>query len=328
MLSRVAEAIYWMNRYIERAENNARMLDVNIQVMLDFEMNGERAAEKHWNPIISTLEDHELFQKLYSEMNGENVIDFVTFEKKNPNSIYSCIAYARENARTVREQISSEMFEILNKLYLFIRSEDARKLFRNSSFEFFNYIVEGSHLFQGTTDATMTHGEGWHFGQAGRFLERADRTSRLLDMKYHVLLPSGEQVGGNVDTVHWMGVLRSCSGLEAYRKLYVDQVAPWKVAKFLITSATFPRSINFCVRELDRAIHRISGVPGGQYQCEVEQLSGRLQADLGYVSISEIFKFGLHQYLDRIQLRLIAIAAALSEEYCDWQVPEVPVEAA
>jgi uncharacterized alpha-E superfamily protein len=125
-----------------------------------------------------------------------------------------------------------------------------------------------------------------------------------------------------------MGVLRSCSGLEAYRKLYVDQVAPWKVAKFLITDATFPRSINFCVRELDRAIHRISGLPNGRYQCELEQLSGRLQADLGYVAIDEIFKFGLHQYLDRIQLRLIAIASSLSEEYCDWQVPELAAEAA
>ncbi len=325
MLSRVAEAIYWMNRYIERAESNARMLDVNIEVMLDFEMNGERTSEKHWKPIISTLENDELFQKLYPEINGDNVIDFVTFEKKNPNSIYSCIAYARENARTVREQISSEMWEVLNTMYLFMRSDDAKKLFRNSSYEFFNYIVEGSHRFQGTTDATMTHGEGWDFGQCGRFLERADRTSRLLDMKYHVLLPSGEQVGGNVDTVHWMGVLRSCSGLEAYRKLYVDQVAPWKVAKFLITDATFPRSINYCVNELDCTIHRISGVPRGRFQSEVEQLSGRLQADLGYVTIDEIFRFGLHQYLDRIQLRLIHIAAALSEEYCEWMVPEVEI---
>lgn len=323
MLSRVAEAIYWMNRYIERAESNARMLDVNMQVMLDFEMHNEGAVEKHWNPILSTLEDHELFEKLYPEMNGDNVVDFVTFERKNPNSIYSCIAYARENARTVREQISSEMWEILNKLYLFIRSDEARKLFRNSSYEFFNYLVESSHLFQGTMDATMTHGEGWHFGQVGRYLERADRTSRLLDMKYHILLPSGEQVGGNVDTVHWMGVLRSCSGLEAYRKLYVDQVAPWKVAKFLITDATFPRSINFCVNELDRCIHRISGCPRGRYESEIEQLSGRLHADLVYVSIDEIFKFGLHQYLDRIQLRLIKIAAALSEEYCEWQTPEI-----
>ncbi len=323
MLSRVAEAIYWMNRYIERAESNARMLDVNIQVMLDFEMHGQGATDKHWSPILSTLEDHELFEKLYPELTGDNVVDFVTFERKNPNSIYSCIAYARENARTVREQISSEMWEVLNRLYLFIRSDDARKLFRNSSYEFFNYIVEGSHLFQGTTDSTMTHGEGWYFGQVGRFLERADRTSRLLDMKYHILLPSGEQVGGNVDTVHWMGVLRSCSGLEAYRKLYVDQVAPWKVAKFLITDAKFPRSINYCVNQLDRAIHRISGGPRGHFENELEQLSGRLHADLGYVSIDEIFKFGLHQYLDRIQLRLGDIAAALSKQYCEWQVPEV-----
>jgi len=324
MLSRVAEAIYWMNRYIERAESNARMLDVNSEVLLDFEMSGITSV-KHWTPILSTLEDHELFNTLYQGLTGDNVVDFVTFERKNPNSIASCIASARENARTVREQISSEMWEHLNKLYLFIRSEEARTLFRSSTFEFFNYIVAGSHLFQGTTDATMTHGEGWYFGQAGRFLERADRTSRLLDMKYHVLLPSGEKVGGNVDTVQWMGVLRSCSGLEAYRKIYVDQVAPWKVAEFLITDDTFPRSINFCVNELDEVIHHISGVPRRRYESEVEQLSGRLHADLAFVDVATIFKTGLHQYLDYIQLRLIDIASALTKKYCEWQMPEEKV---
>lgn len=323
MLSRVADAIYWMSRYIERAENNARMLDVNLQVMLDYEIHTGVRAEGHWNPIISTLEDHKLFQKLYDSMSGDTVVDFVTFARKNPNSIYSCVAYARENARTVREQISSEMWEQINKLYLFLRSEDAQKLFRNSSFEFFNYIIEASHLFQGFTDATMTHGEGWDFAQAGRFIERADRTSRLLDMKYHVLLPSGEEVGGNVDTVQWMGVLRSCSALEAYRKIYVDQVAPWKVAEFLITDDLFPRSINFCVDRVDETLHKLSGAPRGRFRTEADRLSGHLHADLAFTTIKDIFAFGLHQYLDRIQLRLMQISNALTRQYCGWQTEEL-----
>jgi uncharacterized alpha-E superfamily protein len=204
MLSRVADALFWLSRYTERAENNARMMDVNLQLMLDVHT---LANSQHWESIIFTLEDTKLFHKLYSEITGDAVVDFVTFERKNPNSIYSCIATARENARTVREQISVEMWEQINRMYLFFASGAARHMFENSTYEFFKWILEGSQLFQGVTDATMAHDEGWEFIRLGMFLERADRTSRILDIKYHILLPSGEQVGGNVDTVQWMAVL-------------------------------------------------------------------------------------------------------------------------
>ena len=159
-----------------------------------------------------------------------------------------------------------------------------------SPYEFFKRIVIGSHLFQGITDATMTHGEGWDFIRIGRFLERADSTSRILDVKYHLLLPSGERVGGNVDTIQWMAVLKSCSALEAYRKIYVDQVAPWKVAEFIITHAEFPRSIRFSVDSLDSALHRISGSNETQYANEAERLSGRLRSDLDYVDNRRHFR--------------------------------------
>jgi uncharacterized alpha-E superfamily protein len=139
------------------------------------------------------------------------------------------------------------MWEQINRLYLFVQSENARKLLRASPHEFFKRVVTGSHLFQGITDATMTHGEGWDFIRIGALLERADYTSRILDVKYHILLPSGESVGGNIDTIQWMAVLKSCSALEAYCKLYVSQVAPWKVAEFLITHHEFPRSIHYCI---------------------------------------------------------------------------------
>src|SRR5205823_5559885 len=158
--------------------------------------------------------------------------------------------------------------------------------------------------FLGITNATLTHGEGWNFLQVGKYIERADSASRILDLKYHILLPSGEGVGGTVDTVQWMAVLKSCSALEAYRKLYVGQVAPWKVAEFIILHEDFPRSIRFCVDGLDAALHRISGCGPAHFSNDAERLSGRLCSDLDYATIADIFSFGLHQYLDRIQFRL------------------------
>ena len=316
MLSRVADSLYWMSRYIERAENNARILDVNLQLLLDLGNQSEAEMLEHWSPVIASLEETELFDSLYKKPDGPSVTEFVTFQKQNPNSIFSCLTLARENARTTREQISSEMWEQINRLYLFVKSDSAKKLFRSSAHEFFKRVIAGSHLFQGITDATMTHGEGWDFIRIGTLLERADCTSRILDVKYHILLPSGENVGGNVDTIQWMAVLKSCSALEAYCKLYVSQVAPWKVAEFLITHLEFPRSIRFCIDSLDRALHRISGVAETHYGNEAERLSGRLRSDVGYVTIGEIFEFGLHEYLEAIQERLVEVSNAMYASYC------------
>ena len=320
MLSRVADSLYWLGRYIERAENNARMLDVNLQLMLDATLVKNRYSQQHWESIIYSLEDTKLFEKLYPAINGENVVEFVSFEKKNPNSVYSCLCSARENARTVREQISSEMFEQLNRMFLDFRSGEAKRLFRSSSYQFFQWVLQGCHLFQGIADATMAHDEGWDFIQLGKFLERADRTSRILDIKYHILLPKGEQIGGNVDLVQWLAVLNSCSAGEPYRKHFQGQVAPWKVAEFLIKHQTFPRSIRFCVDSFDYSLHRITGVERGDflYRIEAERLSGKLLADLSYVTIADIFQVGLHEYLDTIQLRLIEIGNAVYKEFCEW----------
>ncbi len=315
MLSRVAECLFWMSRYVERAENNARILDVNLQLMLDFESQSEESVRQHWAPIINSLEEQELFHTFYEQADGDSVVEFVTFEQKNPNSILSCLGRARENARSVREQISSEMWEQINKLYLFIRSEEAREIFRASAYQFYKRIMEGTYQFSGICDATMTHGEGWDFCQLGKYIERADRTSRILDVKYHILLPSGERVGGNVDTIQWMAVLRSCSALEAYCKIYFGQVAPWKVAEFLILHDGFPRALRFCVHRFNRALHRISGSPDETFSNEAERLAGQLRSEVDYSRISEIFQSGLHQYLDRMQLRLSQISNAVQDRY-------------
>lgn len=316
MLSRVADSLYWMSRYIERAENNARILDVNLQLLLDLGSQSEAEIMDHWAPVIASLEETELFDSLYEKPSRKSVTQFVTLQKKNPNSIFSCLSHARENARTTREQISSEMWEQINRLYLFMQSDSAKRLLRTSPHEYCRRVIAGSHLFQGITDATMTHGEGWEFIRIGALLERADCTSRIVDVKYHILLPSDETVGGNIDTIQWMAVLKSCSALEAFCKLYVGQVDPWKVAEFLITHSAFPRSIRFCIDSLDAALHRISGGPETHFANEAERLSGRLRSEVDYVTIGEIFEFGLHQYLGAIQERLVEVSDAMYATYC------------
>lgn len=322
MLSRVADSLYWLARYIERAENNARILDVNLQLTLDMDHEGGRAERDDWLPILATLEDQKLFNEQYPEAAADTVCEFLTFAKKNPNSIWSCVAAARENARTVREYISSEMWERINSLYLWLNSAGARQLFTGSAIDFYRQLVDYSHQFQGTTDSTLTHGEGWSFLQLGKYIERADSASRILDLKYHVLLPNGEQVGGHVDTLQWIAVLKSCSAFEAYRKIHTGQVTPWSVAEFIALHDTFPRSIRFCVDQLVHALHALSGCDPTHFSNEAERLAGRLCSDLDYATIGDIFKIGLHQYLDGIQLRLIEIAGAMHKTYCTWMDEE------
>lgn len=318
MLCRVAESLYWLARYIERAENNARILDVNLQVTLDDNHSGPAGERLEWEPILATLEDHKLFDALYTEVNATNVCEFVTFARENPNSIVSCIAVARENARTVRDYISSEMWERINHLFLWLNSDDARHLYTASGIEFYRHVVDCAHQFLGTTAATLTRGEGWNFIQLGKYLERADSASRILDLKYHILLPTGEQVGGNVDTVQWQAVLKSCSAFEAFRKIHPGQVTPWSVAEFIILHDHFPRSIRFCVTQLDYSLHQISGCDRAHYSNEAERRAGRLLSDLNFATIEEIFRIGLHEYLDSIQGRLNEIASAMHQEYCAW----------
>lgn len=319
MLSRVADSCFWLSRYLERAETNARILDVNMQLILDFEDQAPHLVQRHWQPVLATLEDQELFNEIHDSVTPEAVMEFVTFERKNPHSIFSCMANARENARTVREQISSEMWEQMNRTFLYLRDGQARADFQDSPIDFYRRFVDTLHGFQGTTDATMTHGEGWDFLQMGKYLERADSTSRVLDIKYHILLPKGEKVGGHVDITQWMAVLRSCSGMEAYIKSYVGQISGWQIAEFLILHDEFPRSIRYCADQLDAALHRITGCDRSHFSNTAERLSGQLRANLDYSDISSIFNSGLHQFLDQTQGSLIGIANAILETYCRWQ---------
>jgi uncharacterized alpha-E superfamily protein len=247
MLSRVAASLYWMGRYLERAENIARLLDVNIQLLIDFGSIDDQGVKEHWVPVLRSVGDEEVFFQHYAKADSASVTEFMTFHRQNPNSVFSCVCAARENARQVRDQISFEMWEVLNEVYLFLQASDAQKVWRDGPGAFYDQVKRYSHLFQGLTDATFSRTEGWDFLQFGKYLERADKTTRILDVKYHILLPRATDVGGAIDTAQWQAVLRSTSALEAYRRFYVTEILPKKVAEFLVLSDSFPRSLRYCL---------------------------------------------------------------------------------
>lgn len=294
MLSRVADSIYWLNRYVERAENIARFIDVNFNLILDSPTGAQ------WEPLVRTTGDLPIFQKQYGEANAENVIQFLTFDSKYPNSILSCLQAARENARSIREIISSEMWEQVNAFYLMVKEAAVQQSLSELS-AFFTEVKLAGHLFAGVMDATLTHNEGWHFGRIGRFLERADKTTRILDVKYFILLPSINYVGTALDEIQWMALLKSASAYEMYRKCKQHRITPTRVAEFLILDREFPRSIQFCLLEAERSLHQITGTPAGTWQTPPERALGRLRAELDYITIEDIIKRGLHEFLDDLQ---------------------------
>ncbi len=315
MLSRVAAGLYWMSRYLERAENTSRLLDVNLQLQLDFIKIDDETLKEHWLPILRSTGDEELFFSLYDSATSESVTEFMTFRADNPNSVLSCLTAARENARQIRDQISIEMWEVLNDAFLFLQSSNARSMWAGGASQFYEKVKNYSHLFQGLTDSTFARNEGYEFIQFGKFVERADKTSRILDLKYHILLPTAADVGGAVDTAQWQAVLRSASGLEAYRRFYVAEILPWKVAEFLIFSEAFPRSLRYCLERIDHFLHRIAGTPQGQYRSEGERVFGKLLSDLNFNTIEDILKAGLHQYLKHVQEVLDRVAAFVNESF-------------
>lgn len=318
MLSRVADSVYWMSRYVERAENVARFIDVNSQLMLD-EAGG---ADRQWQPLVNTSGDHEDFNKRYGTASQENVIAFLTFDPANPNSILSCLRRARENARTVREIISSEMWLQINRSYLKVNSAAEADNLLDSANAFFTAVKEDSHLFTGITDATMAHNEAWHFCRLGRMLERAEKTSRMLDVKYYILLRSADDVGSAFDDIQWAAVLRSASAFEMYRKRH-GRISPRGVVEFLILDREFPRAIQFCLTAARDSLHAISGTPLGTFRYPPEKLLGQLCSDLSFVSLEEIIAVGLHEYLDVLQTKVNAVGAGIWETFFAFKAPKI-----
>jgi uncharacterized alpha-E superfamily protein len=257
MLSRVAESVFWMARYIERVENIARFVEVNQHLTVDL---GEEQANQ-WQPLVYTTGDYEQFEPRYGQPTRENVLRFLTFDRENPNSILCCLQRARENARIVREVISAAVWEELNIFYLMVRDAAGGGEVPD---DFYYRVKRASHLLVGVADATMSHGEAWHFSRLGRLLERADKTSRILDVKYFILLPNVSDVGTSLDIVQWSALLKSTSALEVYRRLH-GRIVPLRVAEFLVLDHDFPRSMRFCVLRAEGSLRIISGAPAGGF---------------------------------------------------------------
>jgi uncharacterized alpha-E superfamily protein len=316
MLSRVANSLFWMSRYIERAENIARIVDVNLQLLLDFRNLDDQRLAEHWVPIVHSTGDDAQFFQLYKEARGQTVTEFLTFHPNNSNSIVSCISHARENARMIRDQITGEMWEEINRLYLYLRSPKARTTWNSSPYEFFQEIKFSSLYLQGLIDATIRHNENWYFMQVGKYLERADKTTRILDVRHQSLVPGNPGTAASqTASLEWAAVLRSCSAWDAFRQYHAAEVDPVRVAEFLLLSDDFPRSVRYCLVELDKALRRISGVEDRRFSNEAEKLSGRMLAEIQFSTINDILALNLHQYLDHLQTRFNSIGDAVFAAY-------------
>jgi uncharacterized alpha-E superfamily protein len=313
MLSRVADSLYWMSRYLERAEHTARVVNVNLNLTLD---RTPVAAARHWGSLVASLRTPPT---VVGSTSLTDVATTSTFDLANKDSIAACIAAARENARQVREQISSEMWEQLNSLFLGVRDASLDAGWTSRTYEFLSSVTQGAHLFAGITDATMTHGEGWQYIQVGRFLERAISTAAILDAHYREFLGSVDQPTEVDEYVEWVGLLRSCCAFEAYCRRYTADLRSRRIAEFLILDSEFPRSIRFAADRVEtavRAIARLSGRGGGR----AERLAGRLRASLNYGQVDEIMDESLERYLESIKRQCGQIHAALAQAYITYPV--------
>ncbi len=315
MLSRVADSLFWLSRYIERADNNARLLREYFQSSLDTETRMESDL-RQWEPLLRVSGEIDEFEAHYPDPKTEDVLHYLTFNRGNQHSIFSCIANGRANAHMVRDQLSSGLWEVINLAYHELKGLSKKDNEDEELSELLSYIQDASVQFQGLMDATFPQEDGYQFMQLGRFLERALGTVRTLDLKYHVLLPQGPiDVGGAVDTAQWVSILKACNALEAYHRLYLAEVNSPKVAELLLLKETFPRSLRYCLQSLDHYLRRLTGTHEGQYSNEAEKVSGKMLSDLSYSTIDDIINQGLHEFLVEATVRLDAISTSIFQEY-------------
>ena len=317
MLSRVAGSVYWLFRYLERAQNIARFINADFNQYLEDQANQGNL----WVSLVAITGDGEFYQEHYSSYSRENIIRFLTLDPEYPNSILNAVINARENARSIREIISSEMWEQINSLYLMVREAAARGA-SDDPYEFCKEVVNSCYHFIGLFYSTMNRGEAWHFSRLGMLLERADKTSRILDVKYFILLPDPTWVGTAYDNTQWAALLKSVSGLEMYRKVY-RRTTPRDVAEFLLFDRSFPRSVLHCIHYCEDSLKALSGATRDGALNLAQKSLFRLRTDLETGSVAEVMDQGLHGYLDALQTRLnqvdqdifqVFFAAKISEE--------------
>jgi uncharacterized alpha-E superfamily protein len=302
-----------MSRYLERAEHTARLLNVTLNQMLD---EDPQRAEPRLERMLKALRTHPPGD---APADPYAIYHLLTFDQQNSGSIAASIGAARENARQVREQISSEMWEQINRLYLRVRQSNTADTWQADPVEFLQIIKERSHLFQGVTDATMSHDEGWLFIQVGRFIERAGSTATLLDTYFQIHFSAAEP-GQGLDFVDWLGLLKSCTAFEAYCKVYTADLKPEYIAEFLLLNATLPRSLRFAADQIERGLQAIARAAGNRPTGRTERLAGRLRSSLDYAQVDEILADNVHEYLESIQRQCSTIHHALYQSYISYPV--------
>ncbi len=319
MLSRVANLVYWMARYLERAENTARIVDVNAQLVLDLQSRQAADDPKSWEPLVYVTGDEDKFFELYGDDVTERaVIEFMLFDKRNPSSLISCIAFARENARCIRDQLSGDVWETLNTFYLKLKSDDFARYAQLGSAEYLHRVKTQIQLLFGVADSMIPRTDLWWFFQLGRHLERADNTSRILDVKYYMLLPDANAVGSALDMVQWASVLRSCSAFEAFRRSRRGQLNLERVVDYLLRDPVFPRSILFSISEAEQALSQITAAGNHLEDNPPARLLGELRTELEQIAVLTVITDGMHEFLDDVQMKISDVHAAIQATFVDY----------
>lgn len=317
MLSRTASMLYWMSRYVERAENNARILDVAYRMSLltkDAELQ-----DQEWFAPLNITGTLFPFSGRHNLVCAKEVLHFMALDPENPTSIYSCAKQARENARAVRGTITSEMWEVVNSTWLEMQNMDEDRMYARGVSSFFDWVKERSHLFRGVTFGTIRRDDAFHFHRLGTYIERADNTARMIDAKYHILLPSVTDVGGAVDYYQWSAVLRSVSAFESYRKVYRDVITPLRIAELLILRDDIPRSLHFCMRDVYEILCKVQNINSG----EATRMAGEIYAAMQFGRIQDIFAKGLHEYLTEFLASTSRLSAEINTAFFE---PSLPTE--
>jgi len=309
MLSRVADSLYWINRYVERAENISRFVEVSEAMALDC----PPGSAEPWLPLIDASGSRDLFDELYPGGGPAEVVEFLVRADANPNSIVNCIAFARENARQIRDVITTEMWEQINGLYWTLLESDS--FWQLPPQEQQREIRRGCQLFYGVTDATLSRDLSWQFSRLGRLIERADKTTRILDVKYFLLLPSPEEVGGVLDELQWISLLRTAGAYQMFRQSQQGVITPRAVAAFLLLDPSFPRSVRYCLDRIHETLQVVAASPVPGKPDALECLSGLTLARWSYTDIDELVAGGLHEAIDSLQTDLNNLHGLIHDRY-------------
>jgi uncharacterized alpha-E superfamily protein len=315
MLSRTAENMFWMGRYMERAENAARLLGVGLHLELD--LHGLLAGPEawQWSSLLTILGLTAPEAAGLGESLSGFYTTWLTVDPDNSQSVMACVNRARNNARSIRGSLNPEVWRELNKLYWQLKDPEFIRQVKDAPHEFCTVVEAGSHAFQGVCDATLMHDEGWQFLQLGKHLERSDRTLRILDVKYHLIQDMADPANQSLSNLQWAGVLKSCLAYESYQRLYISRVEPDRVVEYLLLHPSFPRSVRYCLEETSRALEAIEAVGPRDRETKADRLLGRLLSDLRFVDLNQVLTEDLHGFLENLMARCNQVSQMIQEHY-------------